>query len=148
MTRIPGRPASWGLRSVILASVLVGAASAAALEAGDSERMRSLVDRQIEAFRADGGARAFSMASPTLQGMFGSPERFMAMVREAYRAVYRPRSYTFGEVRDGTAGPELSVLIEDGDGVDWTAIYSFERQADGSWAISACRLVKIAEQSA
>jgi hypothetical protein len=34
------------------------------------------------------------------------------------------------------------VTIVDVDGQVWTAIYSFERQANGSWKISGCRLVR------
>jgi hypothetical protein len=136
----------WG--AVALACVglvAVGLCPALAVEAADESAMRAIVDRQIGAFRADDGDLAFSMATPNLRAIFGSSSGFMAMVRQGYRPVYRPRSYAFAPGRDGQSGPEVPVLIEDDAGARWTAIYSFERQPDGTWAISGCRLVKVAE---
>lgn len=125
----------------------LAASPALALEDGDRSAFRSAIDRQIEAFRADNAETAFSFASPTLRQMFGTPERFMSMVRQGYPPVYRPRRYEFGEVKDTEAGPEQSVRIDDSEGIGWTAVYSFERQPDGSWAISGCRLVRAPDQS-
>lgn len=133
--------------AAILVGLLVPAGAAVALEDGDRSALRSAVDRQIEAFRADDAAGAFALASPALREMFVSPDRFMGMVRQGYRPVYRPKSYEFGETRDAEAGPELSVRIDDADGIGWTAVYSFERQPDGTWAISGCRLVRAPDQS-
>ena len=144
-------------REAMKSVVLLGAATALlvattmaapAVEPVDQQTMRSIIDQQIEAFRADDGSRAYAIASPTVRMMFGSPDAFMVMVRQGYQPVYRPKSYLFGPARDGDSGPELSVLIEDQAGSSWTAVYSFEKQPDGSWAVSGCRLVKTPEQSA
>jgi hypothetical protein len=106
-----------------------------------------MVERQIEAFRRDDAEAAYAFASPGLQSVFGTPERFLQMVREGYRPVHRPRTYAFGPDRDAPAGPEISLRIQDGDGVDWDVVYSFERAPDGTWRISGCRLVKAPGES-
>ena len=118
-----------------------------AVEQGDRSQMQGLVSRQIEAFRADDAEAAYALASPAIRRMFGSAEGFMAMVKRGYRPVYRPRRYEFGETHDRDDDPELSVRLDDADGAGWTAIYSFEKQPDGTWAISGCRLVKAPDQS-
>lgn len=144
----PARSRALPLAAVALSILLVLGSVADAVEPADHDAMRTVVDRQIEAFRADDFDRAFAMASPALKALFGSPTAFSAMVRQGYGPVYRPRRYTFGASRDGGTGPELSVLIEDQAGQDWTAIYSFEQQPDGTWAVSGCRLVKTPELAA
>lgn len=131
----------------LLALAIVFPLGALAVEPADRAQMQGLVDRQIEAFRADDADRAYALASPAIRSMFGSAERFMAMVKGGYRPVYRPRRYEFGESRDGQAGPELFVRLDDSEGAGWTAIYSFEKQPDGGWAISGCRLVKAPDQT-
>jgi hypothetical protein len=88
-------------------SVLVGlwlafpafAQSPPALAPGDAAAIRATIERQIEAFRADDAVRAFALADANIQSMFGSPERFMAMVRAGYAAIYRPRNHAFGDGR-------------------------------------------------
>ncbi len=122
--------------------------AARAIDDGDRTALRSLVERQIDAFRHDDGATAFSFASPGLREMFGDPDRFMSMVRDGYRPVYRPRSYVFGPEKDAATGPELSLRIQDEAGADWEAVYSFEKDPEGAWHISGCRLVKAPGEAA
>ena len=119
-----------------------------AIEEGDRAALRNLVERQIDAFRHDDGPTAFSFASPGLRDMFGDPDRFMSMVRDGYRPVYRPRSYAFGPEQDAASGPELSLRVQDEVGADWDAVYSFEKDAGGAWHISGCRLVKAPGEAA
>ncbi|HEX8417812.1 MAG TPA: DUF4864 domain-containing protein [Methylobacterium sp.] len=114
----------------------------AADEAGRSAA-RATVERQIEAFRKDDAATAYAQAAPAIQGMFQSPETFIAMVRKGYAAVYRARSFSVERIEDvGEDGLALGVKLQDETGADWVALYSLERQADGAWRISGCQLVK------
>lgn len=122
-------------------------APAGAVEDGARELIRDVIERQLNAFRSDDGAGAYALASPAIRQMFPSADSFMDMVRQGYRPVYRPRGHTFGETRDVDAGLEQTVRIDDADGVGWTAIYTLERQPDGSWAIAGCRLVRAPDQS-
>ena len=98
-----------------------GAMRHAPAQAGDpvsGEDIRDTINQQLNAFQRDDWAGAFSYASPALQTIFGSPDRFRDMVLGGYRAVYRPKQVTFrdldasgprpaglsGCLRDGTAG--------------------------------------------
>ena len=43
---------------------------------------------------------AFDYASPTIRGIFGSPDRFGAMVQQGYPMVYRPSEVRYLERRE------------------------------------------------
>ncbi len=133
----------------LLAFVFLACALGQALAASDADRsaIRGIIQDQIEAFKRDDAARAFLHATPALQNMFGSQERFMAMVKEGYKPVYRPRSYTMGEFKDTPDGTSQSVQIQDLEGMDWVAIYTLEQQPDGAWRISGCFLAKAPGQA-
>jgi hypothetical protein len=129
----------------LLGGVLVSSAvhhPAGAVEAADRQTLREIIERQIDAFRRDDAAGAYAFAAPAIQRLFASEERFMAMVRQGYKPVYRQRSLSFGEGRDTPGGPVQTVRIQDEEGVDWLAVYTFERQPDGSWRIAGCVLLK------
>lgn len=132
------------LAGLVMVLALVGLLSGAARAVDDGDRSvaRDLISKQIEAFRRDDAAGAFAFASPGIRDMFGSERSFLDMVQRAYPAVHRPRSFTFGPARDVGDGFEQSVAIQDEQGADWDAIYSLEKQPDGSWKISGCRMVK------
>ena len=111
--------------------------------AGDAGEFRRIIAEQIAAFNADDGTRAFSYATPVLQQVFRTPENFMAMVKKGYQPVYRQKSYQFADVSADSAGrPVQKVIFVDRNGKVWTAIYSFEKQPDGSWRIGGCVLVE------
>lgn len=124
--------------TLVLAAALLQPASARA----DEGAIRSVIESQIQAFLADDDARAWSYAAPSIQGMFGSQERFMSMVRQGYQPVYRPRDYAFGDLRETPGGPLQEVYIVDEAGVSWVALYALEQQADGTWKISGCQLLR------
>jgi hypothetical protein len=125
---------------------LLGALLALALPAQaqvsepDRSAIRDVIERQIEAFRRDDGAAAFGYASPSIQGMFGSPDTFMDMVRQGYRPVYRPRAVEFREIVTLQGMPTQKVHVIGPDGRPVTAFYPMSRQADGSWRIEGCYL--------
>jgi hypothetical protein len=133
----------------LFAAVFMICALGQTLAASESDRsaIRGIIQDQIEAFKRDDAARAFSYATPALQNMFGSQERFMAMVKEGYKPVYRPRSYTMGEFKDTPDGTSLSVQIQDLEGMDWVAIYTLEQQPDGTGRIRGCFLAKAPGQA-
>lgn len=140
------RVAGWLLGlTLLVAPLLPGPALA---EEGPAASIRTLIDRQIAAFRADDGATAYSFASPRLQEIFQSADVFMSMVKNAYRPVYRPQSVAFGRLRDHEGAFIQEVFVVDPDGVEWTALYALQQQADGSWRISGCQLTKAPRVSA
>jgi len=125
------------MRTLVLAmTVMLGLAGAAR---ADEAAMRSVISDQIAAFLADDFATAFSYASPTIQRLFGTPDRFGVMVREGYPMVWRPAEVEFlgVEVIDGV--PWQSVLVTDAQGRAHILDYQMVRGEDG-WKINAVRL--------
>jgi hypothetical protein len=129
------------LVAVLLAGFgFVATASSEDLGGPDRSAIQSLITGQIQAFRADDGSAAWGYASPTIQGIFQTPDNFMAMVKSGYQPVYRPRSVTFGELLDGPSGPLQKVYVTGPDGQSYLAVYDMQRQPDGSWKINGCSL--------
>jgi hypothetical protein len=112
----------------------------AQVSAADRTAIRNVIEGQVEAFRRDDGAAAFGYASPNIQGLFGTAETFMEMVRQGYRPVYRPQSFEFREIvtLHGMVTQKVHVIGPDGRPV--TAFYPMTRQPDGSWRIEGCYL--------
>jgi hypothetical protein len=132
---------------LVVASALLPAVGYA-VEDVDRRTGREVITGQLDAFRRDDAGAAFGFASPGIRQLFATEDAFLDMVRRAYPPVYRPRSFAFGEVRDLADGFEQSVTIQDESGASWDAVYTFERQPDGTWKISACRLIKRPEETA
>ncbi len=133
-------------RRWIAASVLVFAplfpAFAENLGDGDSAAIQSVIEGQIQAFRADDGEAAYSYAAPSIKRMFPNPDIFMSMVRQGYQPVFRPRSYAFSPTREVNGVILQEVAVIGPKGQPWTALYTLERQADGMWKITGCQLFK------
>jgi hypothetical protein len=122
-----------------VAAVCASAPSVAQpVAAGDARAVRGVVTAQLDAFASDDAERAFSYAAPAIRTMFGTPERFLAMVRAGYPVVYRAASVTF--LVPLRAGAEIvqGVHLTDSDGALWLATYRLERQGDGVWRIKGC----------
>lgn len=113
----------------------------------DAAAIRSVIERQLEAFQRDDATAAFAFAAPDIQARFGTPEAFMDMVKRAYQPVYRPRETEFRALTTGEEGPVQRVLLVGPDGRLVLALYSMEREADGSWRISGCVLVEAEERT-
>jgi hypothetical protein len=130
------------LRFLALLGALLALPLPAQAQVSEPDRgaIRDVIERQIEAFRRDDGEAAFGYASPAIQGMFGTSETFMDMVRQGYRPVYRPRAVEFREIvtLEGMVTQKVHVIGPDGRPV--TAFYPMSRQADGSWRIEGCYL--------
>lgn len=140
-----------------LLAVVAASAQPEPLSEQDWAAIRRVINAQIEAFERDDAEVAFSYASPALRELFKTPERFIAMVRQNYAAVYRPRAVTFLEpsVVDELPVQPVQVLAPDGSVV--VAIYSMQRQGlgvgngddedgnpgNGDWKILGCQLVPL-----
>jgi hypothetical protein len=129
---------------LVLVAMCILAARAFAGEPTPTDRaaIRQVIEDQLRAFREDNGERAFSFAAPNIQAMFGTPQRFMEMVRGAYPAVYRPREVAFKELQD-VEGELIQVVVMVGpDGVPVVALYKMEwQEPDRVWRINGCVLV-------
>jgi hypothetical protein len=115
-----------------------------AVPAEDARAVRAVIEAQLDAFRRDDSARAFSYASPEIREMFRTPEKFMHMVRTQYAVVYRPASVAF-EAPQITEGQVWQpVRFTDSEGRAWGAIYPMWREPDGAWRVNGCYLQPLA----
>lgn len=69
----------------------------------------------------------------------------MLMVQQSYPPVYRHKSFEFGQARAQDGRIAQRVHIIDADGRPWEALYTLERQGDGSFKIIGCMLLKAGE---
>ena len=115
---------------------------AAEVADGDRAAIQSMIAGQIDAFRHDDGNAAYAYASPAIQTLYPTVEGFMKMVQTGYPPVYRPQSFTFGPLVDTPRGPVQRVFITGPDGASYVAEYALQRQADGTWKINGCALIK------
>ncbi len=105
-----------------------------------TSQARAVVQAQLDAFAADDSLRAFLLGTETLRKRFGSPDRFMAMVRRGYPAVYRPASVAFLKPRRDGVQLIQQVQLTDAQGNGWLATYRLEQQGKGPWLIAACEV--------
>ena len=135
------------LRS-ILAIILWGFMSVASLadsiSATDKAEFQRIITAQITAFKADDGPAAYDFAAPVVRNIFPSPEIFMTMVKQGYPQVYRPQSFNFTEALiDSMGRPSQKMIVVGPDSKSYIALYSMEKQPDGTWRISGCTLLEI-----
>ncbi|MBL8831103.1 MAG: DUF4864 domain-containing protein [Rhodospirillales bacterium] len=128
--------------AVLLALFWALPAHAQGIAPADGASIRATIERQIDAFRADDGERAFAFADDSIRAMFGDPARFMAMVREGYGAIYRPRRFAFGAAED--RGDTIAQIVEfEGlDGSSGIYLYEMRRQPDGGFRIAGVYLLR------
>lgn len=122
----------------LLASV--GALSAETLAPADQSAIQTIIKDQVAAFQTNNSAKAYSYAAPSIKRMFQNHQQFMSMVSQQYQPVFRPQSFTFGRIADKGNGPVQEAYITGPAGKDWVAIYTLEKQPDGSWKINGCFL--------
>ena len=113
------------------------------MKQADQTAIRSIVERQFQAFRADDAIGAFAYASPSIQAQFETPENFMQMVRLGYAPVYRPRSVVFEDIITVEGMPAQKVMLMSAEGELVMALYLMQQQRDGSWRIHGCLIVPI-----
>jgi hypothetical protein len=130
------------MRALILLTALLIGLAAPAYAADDVATAQGVIRSQAEAFARDDADAAYSYAAPAIHGLFPQADIFMSMVQRSYAPVYRHRSFEFGESQ--AEGDEIAqrVHIIDADGQAWEALYTLERQADGSLKIIGCVLLK------
>ena len=127
-----------GLR--ILALVLSLSAPLAAQDGGQSA-IEGTIQSQIDAFKRDDFTTAFTFASPNIQGLFGTPENFGAMVRNGYPMVWRPADVQFLELETIQGALWQRVLIQDSAGRFHMLAYQMIEGADG-WRINGVQILQ------
>jgi hypothetical protein len=125
---------------VLVIAFLIGLLSPAL--ADDVAAAQGVIRAQEQAFGRDDAAAAYSHAAPEIRQLFPQADIFMQMVQQGYPPVYRHKSFEFGEARASGGRIAQRVHIIDADGDAWEAMYTLERQADGSLKITGCSLLK------
>ncbi len=133
---------------LLLALPGTGWAEDAAVPETDRAAIRAVIQRQLDAFRRDDAPAAFALASPAIQERFHDPATFLAMVRESYQAVYRPRHVTFLEAVVSGEQVLQKVLVIGPDGDQVLAVYPMAHMPDGSWTTDGCLLVQLPSKPA
>lgn len=118
----------------------VAPAAAAEVTAAEARQIRAVIEAQLKALSADDAPAAFALAAPNIRAMFGTPDRFIDMVRNGYPVVYRPASVAFLEPQRIAGRVVQAVHLTDAEGTLWLAVYQLERQADKRWRISGCEV--------
>ena len=130
------------VRALLLCFALLAPGVAqAAITADDLAEIRAVISRQIDALRRDDAEGAFALVSPAVQQTYGTPERFLDVMRTSYHPVYRPAAVTFLEPVVFGADAVQPVQLTDRAGSHWLAYYAMQRQKDGSWRAAGCHLV-------
>ena len=130
------------LRHLVIPFAVFGAGLASADEAATTDP-QTVIQNQIQAFRAGDDARAYSYAAPSIANYFPTVDSFMAMVKKGYSPVWQPLDFAFGRTKEIAPGAVAQeVLVTAKDGTSWKAIYSLIKLQDGSWKINGVQLLK------
>lgn len=133
------------MRRLLLAlSLSAGLASGAFAQSAEIE---ANIAAQIQAFRADDFATAFTFASPSIQRLFRNPDNFGAMVRNGYPMVWRPADVRFLELREVDGALWQKVMITDSNGRVHLLDYQMIPLTEG-WKINGVQLLGAADPAA
>ena len=100
-----------------------------------------MIQSQIEAFLAVDFETAFTFASPNIQGLFGTPERFGMMVRQGYPMVWRPADVRYVELAEIGGQVWQRVMITDQAGAVHMLGYQMIESGEG-WQINGVRILQ------
>ena len=135
------------MKRLVFFIVIFLSATFARAEVDYEQDIRGIIESQLAAFQDDDGASAFAFASPSVQQIFGNPDKFMSMVKQGYPMIYRPIAYDFREFVLYKGQPTQRVQFVGGDGRSVVALYFMELQPDEHWRISGVTLVQSKEQA-
>ncbi|WP_407117102.1 DUF4864 domain-containing protein [Bradyrhizobium sp. LMG 9283] len=130
------------MRIAGLVVALTIALSLLAARADDVTAAQGVIRAQEQAFIHDDASAAYSYAAPAIKQIFPAPDIFMSMVQNGHAPVYRHKSFEFGDSKIEGSSVAQRVHIIDANGEAWEALYTLEQQADGSYKITGCSLLK------
>ena len=128
------------LAAMLFAAVFAVQMAVSAPATAQEDPIRNTIQNQLDAFQADDFARAFSFASPMIQGMFGTAENFGAMVKNGYPMVYRPAEVEMLELREVAGNLWQRVRIVDQSGKAHYLDYMMIETPEG-WQINAVQVL-------
>lgn len=119
---------------VVLSLYLVAPSKA---QTGD---VQNVIAAQIQAFQIDDFTTAFTYASPMIRGMFGTPERFGAMVQRAFPMVWRPADVKYLQQSERGGLTYQRLLVRDADGAYHSLEYEMLATPEG-WRINGVQFL-------
>ncbi|NNU80916.1 DUF4864 domain-containing protein [Halovulum dunhuangense] len=123
------------MRKLLIGAVLaLGLGAQAGAQSAETE-IQGVISGQIEAFQADDFVTAFDFASPSIQGLFGTPENFGRMVMNGYPMVWRPADVRFAQLSERAGRLYQTVLVTDQSGQLHLLEYEMVRTEEG-WEIN------------
>ncbi|QBY01210.1 DUF4864 domain-containing protein [Rhodophyticola sp. CCM32] len=99
------------------------------------------IQNQFEAFLADDLDGAWAYASPNIQSLFQTPERFGRMVRDGYPMVWRPGQIDYLDLQTLGGLIVQRVQVTDRQGVVHVLGYQMIETGAG-WQINGVRLLQ------
>lgn len=127
--------------------VMVPFSAVKAQSVDDADAIRGVIEGQIEAMGADDWDKAFSYASPMIQGIFRSPHNFSEMVTKGYPMVWRPKRFETGALIQTPKGLNQTMFFEDQKGRLYIADYLMAK-IDGIWRINGVQIRPAPAESA
>ncbi|GAB3777513.1 hypothetical protein GCM10028796_56830 [Ramlibacter monticola] len=131
--------------SLVFSALLLGGGLAAAnlphgwgTPSASPQLLQQVVQRQLRALARENAGEAFALADVGLRTQFGSPEAFLATVRDEYPMLMHPASLLFLKPRTDGSFAMQKVRLTDEDGASWSLTYLLNRQQDDQWKISGC----------
>lgn len=122
-----------------IAPILLALLIPTAAPAQEAE-IAATIGAQLDAFIARDAETAFSYASPMIQGMFGTPENFAAMVQNGYPMVWTPESSRMMELRTIAGNLWQRVYVTDAQGKGWFLDYQMIETPEG-WKINGVQIL-------
>jgi hypothetical protein len=123
----------------LLAALLTTACWALPALAQD-DPIRTTIQSQLNALQADDFVTAFTFASPTIKGIFGTAENFGQMVRQGYPMVHRPAEVKMLDLREVAGNLWQRVMITDMQGRTHLLDYQMIETPQG-WQINGVQLL-------
>jgi hypothetical protein len=111
---------------------------------GEEPAVITSIENQFAAFQRDDFLTAFSYASPTIKGIFQTPENFGMMVTRGYPMVHRPANVQMLDQRDAPGRVVQRVLVTDQAGRSFLLAYEMVK-GPGGWLIDAVHLLDQSE---
>ena len=102
---------------------------------------KDVISSQIEAFKVDDFATAFTFAHPNIKNIFRTPENFGRMVQQGYPMVWRPAEVEYLEQRELGGQVFQDVQIVDDKGRVFVLEYAMIETPEG-WKISGVRILE------
>lgn len=102
--------------------------------------IEATIGGQLDAFRAGDLDLAWSYASPNIQSLFGSVDRFGQMVQQGYPMVWRPGAVTFIDLQSlGSLTVQRVEVVDQAGGIHYLG-YAMIETPDG-WKINGVQLL-------